>query len=51
MLTLIYRGTENRSDLAVFDASDVSVGPVGVGTTPAQGPYGFHGNWLYLNGR
>ena len=50
LLTLIYRGAENRSDLAVFDARDVALGPVAVGQLPHRVPYGFHGNWHYLNG-
>ena len=50
LLTLIYRGVENRSDLAVFDARDVARGPVALGQLPHRVPYGFHGNWRYLNG-
>ena len=50
LLSLIYRGVENRSDLAVFDARDVARGPVALGQLPHRVPYGFHGNWRYLNG-
>jgi carotenoid cleavage dioxygenase len=34
----------------VFDARDVALGPVAVGQLPHRVPYGFHGNWHYLNG-
>ena len=45
LLTLVYRGTEDRSDLAVFDATDISKGPVALAHLPRRVPYGFHGNW------
>lgn len=45
LLALIYRGSENRSDLFVFDAGDVTKGPIGVAHLPRRVPYGFHGNW------
>jgi carotenoid cleavage dioxygenase len=45
LLALIYRGSENRSDLVVFDAGDVASGPIGVAHLPRRVPYGFHGNW------
>ena len=43
--SVIYRGAEDRSDLAVFDASDVAKGPIGLAKLPRRVPYGFHGNW------
>ena len=45
LLVLVYRGAEDRSDLAVFDASDISKGPIGLAHLPRRVPYGFHGNW------
>jgi carotenoid cleavage dioxygenase-like enzyme len=45
LLALIYRGAEDRSDLAVFDASDIAMGPIGLAHLPRRVPYGFHGNW------
>jgi carotenoid cleavage dioxygenase len=45
LLAVVYRGAEDRSDLAIFDASDVSSGPVGLAHLPRRVPFGFHGNW------
>jgi len=45
LLSVVYRGADDRSDLAVFDATDVAKGPVGVAQLPRRVPYGFHGNW------
>jgi carotenoid cleavage dioxygenase len=45
LVTLVYRGSEDRSDLAVFDASDVAKGPIGTAQLPRRVPFGFHGNW------
>ncbi len=46
LLSVIYRGEENRSGAAVFDASDVAAGPIGTAWLPRRVPYGFHGNWV-----
>ncbi len=45
LLTVVYRGAEDRSDLAVFDAGDVAKGPIGLAHLPRRVPFGFHGNW------
>ncbi len=45
LMSLIYRGAENRSDLAVFDAGDIAKGPIGLAQLPRRVPFGFHGNW------
>jgi carotenoid cleavage dioxygenase len=45
LLALIYRGSEDRSDLVVFNASDVARGPIGQAHLTRRVPYGFHGNW------
>ena len=45
LLALVYRGSQDRSDLLVFDAGDVAKGPIGVAHVPRRVPYGFHGNW------
>ncbi|MEM6707943.1 MAG: carotenoid oxygenase family protein [Pseudomonadota bacterium] len=47
LLTTIYRSEDRRSDLAVFDASDLAAGPVACGELPHRVPHGFHGNWRY----
>lgn len=49
LLSLLYRGAENRSDLAVFDAQNVSDGPVALAQLPHRIPFGFHGNWCANN--
>jgi carotenoid cleavage dioxygenase-like enzyme len=45
LLSVIYRGAEDRSDLAVFEAMDVAGGPIGLAKLPRRVPFGFHGNW------
>jgi carotenoid cleavage dioxygenase-like enzyme len=46
LVTLVYRGAEDRSDFAVFDAQAVAKGPVGTAALPRRVPFGFHGNWV-----
>ncbi len=45
ILSLIYRGSENRSDLGVFDAQRLVAGPIGLVHLSHRVPAGFHGNW------
>ena len=46
VLATVYRGNENRSDLAIFDAQNVAKGPLATAALPRRVPFGFHGNWL-----
>ena len=45
VIATIFRGNEDRADLAVFDAADIAAGPVGTASVPRRVPFGFHGNW------
>jgi carotenoid cleavage dioxygenase len=45
LLATVYRGAENRSDLAVFDAATLEHGPIAVAELSHRVPFGFHGNW------
>ena len=45
VLSVVYRGDEGRSDLAVFEATDIAKGPVALAHLSSQVPAGFHGNW------
>ncbi len=45
LLSVLFRGAENRSDLAVFDACDVARGPVALAQLSHRVPAGLHGNW------
>ena len=45
LIALAYLGRENRSDLMIFDAQNVSCGPLARAMLPHRIPYGFHGNW------
>ena len=45
LVSVVYRGNEDRSDFAVFDAQDVAAGPIGLAKLPRRVPFGFHGNW------
>jgi carotenoid cleavage dioxygenase-like enzyme len=46
LLAAVWRGRENRSDLAVFNATDVEAGPVALVELGHRVPDGFHGNWV-----
>ncbi len=48
LLALVYRGAEDRSDFAVFEAQDIAGGPVALAQLPGRVPFGFHGNWRGL---
>ena len=45
VLSLVYRGAEDRSELLVFNALDLPAGPIATAKVPRRVPYGFHGNW------
>jgi carotenoid cleavage dioxygenase len=46
VLSVIIRGAENRSDIAIFEARDIARGPIGLAKLPRRVPFGFHGNWV-----
>jgi carotenoid cleavage dioxygenase len=46
LLAVVWRARENRSDLAVFNATDVEAGPVALVHLGHRVPDGFHGNWV-----
>ena len=45
LLCTLYRAAENRSDLAVFEATDIARGPVALAHLSSRVPAGFHGSW------
>jgi carotenoid cleavage dioxygenase-like enzyme len=45
VLSVVYRAAEDRSDLAVFEATDIAKGPVALAHLSGRVPAGFHGNW------
>jgi carotenoid cleavage dioxygenase len=45
LVALIYRGAEDRSDFAVYEAGDIAKGPIATAQLPRRVPFGFHGNW------
>ena len=49
LLAVVYRARENRSDLAVFDATDIEAGPSALVHLAHRVPDGFHGNWVGAN--
>jgi carotenoid cleavage dioxygenase-like enzyme len=49
LLAVVWRARENRSDLAVFNATDVEAGPVALVHLGHRVPDGFHGNWVGTN--
>jgi carotenoid cleavage dioxygenase-like enzyme len=46
LLAVVWRGRDDRSDLAVFNAGDVAAGPVALVELAHRVPDGFHGNWV-----
>jgi len=46
LLSTVYRASENRSDLAVFNATDIESGPIALVKLDHRVPAGFHGNWV-----
>ncbi|MCC7274428.1 MAG: carotenoid oxygenase family protein [Alphaproteobacteria bacterium] len=46
VLTIVWRGGENRSELAVFAATDIERGPIATVGLPHRVPFGLHGNWV-----
>jgi carotenoid cleavage dioxygenase-like enzyme len=46
LLATIWRGAENRSDLAIFNATDIESGPIALVELSHRVPFGFHGNWV-----
>jgi carotenoid cleavage dioxygenase len=46
LLTLVNRMAENRSDLAILDASNVEAGPVAIVKLPHRVRMTFHGMWV-----
>jgi carotenoid cleavage dioxygenase-like enzyme len=45
VLSVVYRSREDRSDLLILDAENVSGEPVATVHLPHRVPGGFHGNW------
>lgn len=45
LVSTVYRGATDKSDLVVFDAGHVSNGPIATVHLPRRMPFGFHGNW------
>ena len=46
LLATIYRATEKRSNLAIFDAMTLDDGPIALAELSHRVTLGFHGNWL-----
>ncbi|MBA3303321.1 MAG: carotenoid oxygenase family protein, partial [Acidimicrobiia bacterium] len=46
LLSFVYDGERDGSDLVVLDATDLAGPPVAVVTLPQRVPFGFHGNWV-----
>lgn len=45
LVSLVYDGSKNLSDLVVLDTDDISQGPIARAELPTRVPFGFHGNW------
>ena len=45
VLAVVHCREDDRSELQVFNATDIDAGPIGRARVPRRVPYGFHGNW------
>ena len=45
VLSVVYDGERDGSDLVILDATDFAGPPVATVTLPQRVPFGFHGNW------
>jgi carotenoid cleavage dioxygenase len=46
VLSVVYDGERDGSDLVILDATDFAGAPVATVTLPQRVPFGFHGNWV-----
>ena len=46
ILTYVYDGARDASDLVVIDAAALEAGPIAAVHLPVRVPYGFHGSWV-----
>lgn len=46
VLSVVYKGAEDVSELLVFEAQDLGAGPIASAKMPRRMPFGFHGNWV-----
>ena len=46
LMTFVYDGERNASELMVLDAQDLSAQPLARVLLPARVPFGFHGSWV-----
>ena len=46
LMTYVFDGNKNTSDLVILDAQDLSRGELAQIHLPNRVPYGFHGNWV-----
>jgi carotenoid cleavage dioxygenase len=45
LTVVVWRAAEDRSDLVIFEATDIEKGPIATAKVPRRVPFGFHGNW------
>lgn len=46
VVSVVYRGETDTSDMVVFEAQDMAAGPIATAKMPRRVPFGFHGNWV-----
>lgn len=46
LLTVVYRNDEDRSDVLILDAQDITADPMAIIKIPHRIPFGFHGNFV-----
>lgn len=48
LLFPVYRTNEDRSDIVILDANDITKDPIAIIKIPHRIPYGFHGNFVSM---
>ena len=46
LVSFVYDQLEDRSEVVILDASDITAGPVGRVLLPQRVPIGFHATWV-----
>jgi carotenoid cleavage dioxygenase-like enzyme len=46
VMSYVYDGSTDRSDVVILDAQDFTGDPVAIVHLPVRVPFGFHGNWV-----
>jgi carotenoid cleavage dioxygenase len=46
LMTYVYDRATDKSNLMIFNAQDINLGPIAQIKLPQRVPFGFHGSWV-----